>query len=72
MKLCVGGLQKDIDKSLDAVSLLTTCSGKPGYIVGHTQCNLHTQIYICSLKVRFAGPASDPAYKWYYPGYTNG
>lgn len=45
---------KDIDKTLDAVFLLTTCSGKPGYIV------------------RFAGPASDPAYKRYYPGYTNG
>ncbi|XP_065912931.1 uncharacterized protein [Dysidea avara] len=45
---------KEIDKSLDAVSLLSTCSGKPGYIV------------------RFAGPASDPAYKKYYPGYGNG
>lgn len=30
-------LQKDIDNSLDAIVLLTTCSGKPGYIVGHIQ-----------------------------------
>ena len=28
-------IQKDIEKSLDAVFLLTMCSGKPGYIVSH-------------------------------------
>ena len=28
-------IQKDIEKSLDALLLLTTCSGKTGYIVSH-------------------------------------
>lgn len=69
-------LQSRLWGTLEALDMMTRCTGKLGYVVQlYIIIALSGNVahfYINHIQPRFMGLATDPAYAAYYHGYSNG